>query len=244
MLSGNIYGDASVAFGIIHRTGLGKTRHINTSYLWIQEVAAQRRLAFAKVLGKENPADLYTKCLDVSTVDKHTNQLKCKYTSGRSNAAPEVYTTSMSWTQLVQRQDSFGLFVLEQKSMEIMNTIQTRQSRVPGVNQPHLMSCTRQTLIKQNFIQDGVNVISKHINEVSVKRRSSPDGLHQAARDTKPKSNDIRTPRTFRVDANNSTDLGQPVLQGYKRQVQGYNGWNAAQLDRPWFDPNRSIWAQ
>ena len=53
MLSGNIYGDASAAFDIIHRKGLRKTRHINISYLWIQEVAAQRRLAFAKVLGKE-----------------------------------------------------------------------------------------------------------------------------------------------------------------------------------------------
>ena len=29
-------------------------------------------------------------------------------------------------------------------------------------------------------------------------------------------------------------DLGQSVLQGYKRQVQGSNGPNAAQLGRPW----------
>ena len=27
---------------------------------------------------------------------------------------------------------------------------------------------------------------------------------------------------------------GQPVLQGYKRQVQGFNGLNPAQLGRPW----------
>ena len=29
-------------------------------------------------------------------------------------------------------------------------------------------------------------------------------------------------------------DLGQPVLQGYKQQVQGSNGWNPAQLCCPW----------
>ena len=62
-LQGNIYGDASAALGIIHRKGLGKTLHINTSYPWIQEVAAQRRFTFAKVMGKANPADLYTKHL-------------------------------------------------------------------------------------------------------------------------------------------------------------------------------------
>ena len=57
-LHGEVWGDANAALGIINRCGLGKTRHIDTSYVWVQQVAAERRLMFSKVLGKENPADL------------------------------------------------------------------------------------------------------------------------------------------------------------------------------------------
>ena len=58
---GEVWGDASAALGIINRKGLGKTRHIETGLLWIQQTAADQRLKYHKVLGKENPADLYTK---------------------------------------------------------------------------------------------------------------------------------------------------------------------------------------
>ena len=56
-VSGEIWSDASAALGIIHRTGLGKTRHIDTGLLWIQQTAAEQRLRFQKVLGKNNPAE-------------------------------------------------------------------------------------------------------------------------------------------------------------------------------------------
>ena len=65
-LQGEIWGDASAALGIINRHGLGKTRHIDTSFLWVQEMAATQRLKYAKVLGKDNPAELFTKYLDVA----------------------------------------------------------------------------------------------------------------------------------------------------------------------------------
>ncbi len=32
-----IYSDASAALGILSRTGLGKLRHIDTNYLWLQQ---------------------------------------------------------------------------------------------------------------------------------------------------------------------------------------------------------------
>ena len=34
-VKGEVWGDASAALGITHTTGLGKTRHIDTSLLWI-----------------------------------------------------------------------------------------------------------------------------------------------------------------------------------------------------------------
>lgn len=68
---GQVLGDANAALGITHRRVLGKTRQIDTSYLWVQQVAAERRLLFTKIWGKENPADLFTKYLDNMTMDRH-----------------------------------------------------------------------------------------------------------------------------------------------------------------------------
>ena len=46
-MKGEVHGDASAALGIIHRKGLGKTRHIQTGLLWIQQIAAEQRLQFS-----------------------------------------------------------------------------------------------------------------------------------------------------------------------------------------------------
>ena len=54
-IGGNILGDASACLGIIQRQGLGKLRHLNTNYLWVQEKAASQELNFGKVWGKKNP---------------------------------------------------------------------------------------------------------------------------------------------------------------------------------------------
>ena len=59
----DLMADASAALGIIGRTGLGKLRHIDTSYLWIQQESINNKIKFNKVLGTENPADVNTKGL-------------------------------------------------------------------------------------------------------------------------------------------------------------------------------------
>ena len=49
-VAGEVWGDASAALGIIHRKGLGKTRHIDTSIFWIRETAASQRIKYNKFL--------------------------------------------------------------------------------------------------------------------------------------------------------------------------------------------------
>ena len=95
-MAGEIWGDAQAALGIINRNGLGKTRHIQTGLLWIQQVTAQKRLSFGKVLGKDNPADLFTKHLDCNTMGQHLKKLKCELTEGRANEAPKLHNISIS----------------------------------------------------------------------------------------------------------------------------------------------------
>ena len=49
-VEGEVWGDASAALGIIHRKDLGKTRHIETGLLWIQQTVADQRLKYFKFL--------------------------------------------------------------------------------------------------------------------------------------------------------------------------------------------------
>ena len=95
-VKGEIWSDASAALGIIHRTGLGKTRHIDTSLLWIQQTAAEQRLRFQKVLGKHNPADLFIKYLDQHTSEGHTETMKYIFEDGRAKEAPKLHVVRRS----------------------------------------------------------------------------------------------------------------------------------------------------
>lgn len=90
-ISGEVWGDASAAMGIISRIGLGKTRHIDTSLLWIQQTAAEKRLRYEKVLGKLNPADLCTKHFDANTMDGHVRRLAFEVAVGRAMEAPKLH---------------------------------------------------------------------------------------------------------------------------------------------------------
>ena len=53
---GTVCTDASAAMGISCRRALGRTRHLDVQYLWIQEKVAEGRLKVDKVATKENPA--------------------------------------------------------------------------------------------------------------------------------------------------------------------------------------------
>ena len=104
-MTGRVYGDASALLGIIKRTGLGKTRHIDTGLLWIQQTAAERHLTFNKALGRENPADLFTKYLDANTSETHVKTLNYYFATGRASEAPKLHVLSRSWAQHSARRE-------------------------------------------------------------------------------------------------------------------------------------------
>eukprot|EP00973_Karenia_brevis_P088900 12329245-Karenia_brevis.AAC.1 len=85
--------DASAALGIISRKGLGKVRHIDTSFLWIQEVGAKRALEFKKVSGQANMADLMTKHLAREDIERHFIALGLEKNKPRPEAASRVAET-------------------------------------------------------------------------------------------------------------------------------------------------------
>ena len=55
--------DASAAKAMASRQGLGKVRHLQVRFLWLQDMVQGGVIRIQKVRGKLNPADVLTKSL-------------------------------------------------------------------------------------------------------------------------------------------------------------------------------------
>ena len=77
-----ILSDSSAARSFSSRRGLGKQRHVQTRYLWIQERVAQKHLRIVKVLGDDNHSDILTKAIPQKTLDKHLQRMSFEFRSG------------------------------------------------------------------------------------------------------------------------------------------------------------------
>ena len=58
-----VMSDSSAARGHVSRRGLGKMRHIQTRYLWLQERVGEGHVKILAISGKVNPSDMLTKAL-------------------------------------------------------------------------------------------------------------------------------------------------------------------------------------
>ena len=83
-LSAVVFTDSTAALGIVHREGLGRTRHIQCQYLWLQEKTKSKELRVDKVCTKINPADLLTKYLPAETSLDHMVRLKMYFADGKA----------------------------------------------------------------------------------------------------------------------------------------------------------------
>ena len=87
-----ILSDASAALGIIQRQGLGKLRHIDCSYLFVQNLNAEKIIKFSKVIGTENPADLCTKGLSEAEIEKYIKMTHSAFHQGKHELCPQLNT--------------------------------------------------------------------------------------------------------------------------------------------------------
>ena len=85
-----VWTDSSATIGICSRQGLGKLRHVDIQCLWIQQRVRDETFTLRKVLGDDNPADLFTKhILGGERVDKFILLLGCRFKGGRAASDPE-----------------------------------------------------------------------------------------------------------------------------------------------------------
>ena len=86
-----VWTDSSAAIGICSRQGLGKLRHLDTHTLWVQQAVRSKRLELKKVLGEENPADLFTKhSISRDRLEKLVGLFDCQFKGGRAESAPQT----------------------------------------------------------------------------------------------------------------------------------------------------------
>ena len=84
----HVYTDAEAARGIATRRGLGRTRHIEVHYLWVQEKVASKAIFLHRVKGTANPADLLTKHVDRQTLCNHMEKFNFECMHGRAQECP------------------------------------------------------------------------------------------------------------------------------------------------------------
>ena len=70
-----VLSDSSAARGMSQRQGLGKMRHVQTRYLWVQERVKEGHMKVLPVRGKNNPADVLTKAVSGKLRIKHLKTL-------------------------------------------------------------------------------------------------------------------------------------------------------------------------
>ena len=79
--------DSTAAKGICSRRGAGKVRHLETPLLWVQRALEEKRFSLYKVDGKNNPADLGTKHMDATTMQRHLARMNIHVLQGASKLA-------------------------------------------------------------------------------------------------------------------------------------------------------------
>ena len=75
--------DAKATEHILHRQGIGRVKHIDVAYLWMQDDIGSKMLRVRRVKSEESVADLGTKPLSKALIVKHC------FTLGYVNMAEE-----------------------------------------------------------------------------------------------------------------------------------------------------------
>jgi hypothetical protein len=74
-MSLELYSDSSSARAFTSRRGLGKQRHVETRFLWLQDRVARKHLTVHKVGTHANIADILTKCVNGPLLARHVREI-------------------------------------------------------------------------------------------------------------------------------------------------------------------------
>ena len=90
----DMYTDATAATGIARRRGMGCIRHLDVTDLWLQEKFSSKLAYLHKVLGTDDPADIFTKYTHRAILNMALTKMNMHYVEGRSDVAPAAMGTT------------------------------------------------------------------------------------------------------------------------------------------------------
>ena len=102
-IGAGVWSDASAAIAICQRSGLGKLRHIQTQFLWLQDRVSAKDLSLTKVVGIANPADMLTKNLARANLDRHLAFSSLKLSAGRADGSLQLRGLVANCSSVAQR---------------------------------------------------------------------------------------------------------------------------------------------
>lgn len=91
--------DSSAGIGMVQRRGLGKVRHVEICYLWLQERVAKEEVRVTKVGTNHNWGDVGTKHLDRNRMVGLCEGMGFYWKSGRCKITPEVAKDAETGTE-------------------------------------------------------------------------------------------------------------------------------------------------
>ena len=117
-----VWTDSSAAIGTAGRQGLGKLRHLECHSLWLQQRLRRKEFELRKVLGTDNPADLFTKHLESAKRLEHLlGMFSCSFVEGRAVTAPSLKKATAAAKRQVSASDA------------VCRLLQTRHTRPFGI---------------------------------------------------------------------------------------------------------------
>ena len=84
-MSLEIVSDSLVARTFASRRGLGRQRHVQTRYLWLQERVAAGHLSIQKIKITHNIADILTKAASRETLERHKRTIGLRPVNAHSS---------------------------------------------------------------------------------------------------------------------------------------------------------------
>ena len=92
--------DSSAAIGITGRRGVGKVRHLDVAWLWVQEKAERGLIAYGKVPREDNVADVFTKAAGPLAMGQVLKKLNPERRVGRPRLKWTEETLGDVWNKI------------------------------------------------------------------------------------------------------------------------------------------------
>ncbi|CAK0815117.1 unnamed protein product [Prorocentrum cordatum] len=100
--------DSAAAKGMIHRHGVGRVRHLQTRWIWHQDLVRDGDMEVVKVNTKDQVADIGTKPMDKDTLRRHMKTLGLISIKATSFKDPEVLTKVLAVMTTISGAEATG----------------------------------------------------------------------------------------------------------------------------------------